>query len=62
MEIDRISQSVTTLDERGRQLSWSLNNIEHCPERAQQIKHELGSIAFELFFRHQAGEYTPGGN
>ena len=59
MEVDRISQSVETLDERGRQLTWSINNIEHCPERKAQIQHELGSIAFEMWFRYQTGEYQP---
>ena len=61
MEIDRISQSVETLDTRGRELTWSINNIEHCPERKAQIQHELGSIAFEMWFRYQDGEYTPSG-
>lgn len=58
-EVDRINQSTEYLDARGRELSWSLNNINHVPERVTQIKREIGSIAFELWFRHQSGEYTP---
>ena len=61
MEIDRISQSVEQLDKRGRELSWLINNVEHGAERKKQIQHELGSIAFELYFRHEDGEYNPGG-
>ena len=56
MEIDRISQSVEQLDARGRELSWSLNNIEHGKERREAIQHELSSIALELWCKHRDGE------
>jgi len=58
--VNYIDMPVKALDARGKELTLSLNGIRHCPERVEQIKHELGNIAFELFFRHQDGEYNPG--
>lgn len=56
---DRINQSTEYLDRRGRELSWSVKNIEHTPERREQIQREIGSLSFELYIRYQEGEYTP---
>ena len=53
-----LEMPVQRLDERGRELSWSINNIEHCPERKAQIQHELSMIAFEMYYRHQDGEFV----
>jgi len=44
------------LDRRGKELSLSLRNIEHCPERKAQIQKELGNIAFELYCQYQEGK------
>jgi len=48
---------IERLDSRGRELSWSINNINHCPERKAQIQKELGDIAFEMWFRFHDGEF-----
>ena len=57
MEHNHIEWPTERLDTKGRELSWSVNNIRHCPERLEQIKTELGLIAFEMWFRHQEGEF-----
>jgi len=44
------------LDSRGKELSASLRSIEHCPERKQQIQHELSVIAFELYCQYNEGK------
>lgn len=44
------------LDRRGKELSSSLREIQHNSERKEQIKKELGNIAFELWCRYEAGE------
>ena len=55
--INYIDMPIQRLDTRGRELSWSINNIDHCPERKAQIQKELGNIAFEMWFRHQEGDF-----
>jgi len=44
------------LDARGKELSLSLNTIEHAPERKAQIQKELGCIAFELWCQYEEGK------
>lgn len=57
MEHNHVEWSTARLNEKGKELSWSLNNIRHCPERMDQIKTDLGLIAFEMWFRHQDGDF-----
>lgn len=56
--VDYINMPVQRLNDRGKELTWSLNNIRHTPERLEQIKKELGDIAFEMWFRYQDGEFA----
>lgn len=51
--INYIEMPLIKLQERCIMLSNSLNRIEHCPERKNQIQVELGNIAFELYSREQ---------
>jgi len=55
--VNYIDWPLTKLDERGKELTWSINNIEHGPERKAQIQLEIGIIATELWCRHRDGEF-----
>lgn len=56
-EHNHIDWSNDRLDERVLILSTSLKEIRHCPERLEQIKRELGFLAFETWCRYEGGEY-----
>lgn len=51
-----IDAPIEYLDRRGRELTWSINNINHCPERKAQIQSELSHIALELWCKHRDGD------
>lgn len=54
--INYIDMPLSRLDQRGKELSWSINNINHDPERKAQIQHEISNIALEIWCRYDAGE------
>lgn len=55
--IDYINMPIEQLDRRDRELTWSINNIDHCPERKAQIQMELSHIALELWCKHRDGDF-----
>lgn len=52
-----IDMPIQQLDQRGKELSASINTINHTPERKAQIQREISSIAFEMWFRYQSEEF-----
>ena len=49
--------TIEALNARGKELTWSINNIDHDPARKADIQKELGNIAFEMWWRHKDGEF-----
>lgn len=56
-EHNHIEWTQEMLDSRVLTLSDSLKNINHCPERLEQIKRELGLLAYETWRKYEEGEY-----
>lgn len=54
--VNYLDISTEQLDARGKELSASLREIQHTTERRDQIHHELGNIAFELWSRYEVGD------
>lgn len=54
--VNYIEMPLERLNARGKELTWSLNNINHGPERKAQIQHEISCIALELWCKHRDGE------
>lgn len=44
------------LDRRGKEITRSLHEIKHGPERRAVLQHEMSCIALELWCRHRDQE------
>lgn len=56
IDIPEGSVPLGLLDRRGKEITWSLHNIEHGAERKAALQHEMSCIALELWCRHRDGE------
>jgi hypothetical protein len=55
--INYIDMPIGRLSERGKELTAAINGNYLSVERKAQVQKELGDIAFEMWFRHQDGEF-----
>lgn len=55
--IDYVSMPIEQLNARGKELTIAIRGNYLNPERKAQVQKELSDLAFEMWMRHNEGEF-----